>query len=194
MKYSQFEEETHIFSILNEIGDGTKVCADIGARLTYSNVARLIQDRGFQGYLVDADPQACAELMEKLPQANVICTKATIENINSLVPENTHVLSIDVDSHDWWLWANLKWKPALVIIETTPCHGMRVAEYGAGRKDPKGYGCSVDAAKALGGLKGYRYLGRTQANAFFTNQPCDYRLPQMNEHAGRPTTRENSVL
>jgi hypothetical protein len=194
-KYSQFDEETHIWNILSEIGDGTRVCTDIGARLNGSNIARLIEERGFQGNLIDASEDACRTLREKFPQAQVGCVTATIENINKLVPANTWVLSIDVDSHDWWLWANLIARPALVIIETTPCEGMRVAAYGSGRKSQDGYGCSVEAAKTLGELKRYDYVGRTEVNAFFVNKDlhCKYRF-DTNGHGGRTAGRGNNVF
>jgi hypothetical protein len=193
VSYCQFDEEQRLWDILDIIGDGSKVCTDIGARLAGSNVAKLIEERGYTGNLIDASEDACQILREKFPQANVGCVRATIDNINKLVPVNTHVLSIDVDSHDWWLWANLLARPAVVIMETTPCKGVRVSEYGAPRKCAQGYGASVDAMKMLGTMKGYTYLGRTKVNAFFTNRACDYRFDTLG-HGGKDAGRENNVF
>jgi hypothetical protein len=194
--YSQFGEETHIWAILAEIGDGTNVCTDIGARLSGSNVARLILERGYKGNLIDANEDCFRELKETFPREKVQCVRATIENINQLVPRETWVLSIDVDSHDWWLWANLRARPAIVIMETTPCDGIQVAEYGAAQKDAAGYGASVEAMKMLGAMKRYDYIGRTEANAIFVRSDlkCQYRCGDVPGHGGRPSSRENNVF
>jgi hypothetical protein len=194
--HSQFAEDTHLAGILDEVGDGSRIVCDIGARLLYSNSASLIEDRGYWGALFDASEEACRELRERFPKCAVGCTRATIENVNDLVPPNTHVLSIDIDSHDWWLWANLRCKPAIVVIETTPNRGMQLAEYGAGAKSAKGYGCSIDAARALGMIKGYRYMGRTEVNAIFLRKDltCTYAMPEVAGHGGLSTSTENNVL
>jgi hypothetical protein len=196
MKHSQFDEEVHLWAILGEIGDGTKVCSDIGARLEGSNVARLIEERGYFGHLVDADEHSANALRRHFPQVEVVNTAATIENINSLVPNDTWVLSIDIDSHDWWLWANLRARPAVIIMETTPCKGIRVAEYGCTRKDKAGYGASLGAMQALGAMKRYDYIGRTEVNAIFVRSDlkCQYRAQSPTDHQGLPTSFENNVL
>ena len=195
-KYSQFGEEAHLWAILDEIGDGSKVCVDIGARYAGSNVAALIRSRGYSAYLVEASLIHCKELINQFPGADVINKFATIENINELVPMNTHVLSIDVDSNDWWLWANLRARPAVVIIETSPCKGIRVSEYNMNGTMEHGYGTSVDGAKALANLKRYTYITRTEANVFFVNNDikCNYRAPDAKSHCGSPSSPENNIF
>lgn len=189
---SQFDEDAHILAILNEIGHGSKRLADIGARLEGSNSANLIRNHGWSGVLVDADQRAADELRNAFPGCAVHHVKATIENVNALVPEGTHFLSIDVDSVDWWLWANLVRRPALVVIETNPLPGVFVA----GIATSGGYGCSVDAAKMLGEMKGYDYLGRNVVNAFFVDKTyqCRYRLPEPSRHRGSASDTRGNVM
>lgn len=189
---SQFDEDRHIVAVLDEIGDGAKILADIGARLEGSNSAQLIRKRGYVGVLVDRNPAATQLLTREFPQCDVQCVVASPQNINELVPRDAWFLSIDVDSCDWWLWANLIHRPALVVIETNPLPGRYVPAMGY----PGGYGCSVEAAKLLGDAKGYDYLGRTVVNAFFCRSDlgCKYRLPETAKHRGKPSGKLNNVL
>ena len=189
---SQFDEDQHIIAVLDEIGDGSKILADIGARLDGSNSALLIRKRGWTGVLVERNQGSAEQLMREFPHCVVKNVTATVDNVNDLVPRNAHFLSIDVDSCDWWLWANLVARPALVVIETTPAPGLQVAAMGV----DGGYGCSVEAAKLLGAAKGYDYLGRTVVNAFFcrSDLKCRYRLPEQKSHRGSGTAMRNNVF
>lgn len=193
---SQFDEDRHIAAVFEEIGEGTRVLGDIGARYQFSNSAALLE-RGWSGTLVEAQPESCEELRAKFPRddVNVLCTRATVMNVNALVPENAWFLSIDVDSVDWWLWANLIHRPALVVIETNPLPGYFVAEMNTAAKS-RGYGCSVEAAKALAVMKGYTYIGRTEVNCFFVANewPCQYRLPDVDKHVGSHSSEQNNVM
>lgn len=188
---SQFDEDAHIAAILGQIGEGSKVLCDLGARLKGSNSESLLE-RGWNGVLVDSDPLACKELLARFPSARVLNVAATVGNVNDIVPPETRFISIDVDGADWWLFANLVHRPALVVIETNPTPGMYVAAIGVSG----GYGCSVDAVKALAVMKGYRYLGRTVVNAFFVAQeiPCSYQLPDAPSHVGAPSGTSNNVM
>lgn len=187
---SQFDEDEHIAAVLGEIGEGTRVLADIGARFQGSNSAALIR-KGWTGVLVDRNPAATEDLRREFPGMRVLEVAATPQNINDLVPKDAWFLSIDVDSVDWWLWANLVHRPALVVIETNPLPGLYVASIGA----KSGYGCSVEAVKRLGEMKGYQYIGRNVVNAFFVanEYPCAYRM-QETRHFGSPSSSDNNVM
>lgn len=195
---SQFDEDTHILAILDEIGHGSKFLVDIGARLVGSNSAMLLNDYGWRGVLFDADPDAAAELRREFPQCEVHGLAVTPVCIHAYVPPETHFLSIDVDGQDWWLWAALARRPALVVIETNPLDGHFVAPFrmSPGRDPAAGYGCSVESAKALGAMKGYDYLGRTAVNAFFcrSDLKCGYRLPEAGRHRGKMTISAGNVM
>lgn len=195
---SQFGEEDHIASVFDEIGDGTKVLADIGARFLYSNCIRLINERGFTGVLVDAVSDHCRELEKRFPTCKVINRCLMPWDVNEVIPSDVWFLSVDIDSNDFWVWANVMARPALVVVETNPLPGKFVARMrkeGLGlEKD--GYGMSVEAAKWLGEAKGYDYIGRTEVNCFFVRKDlnCKYRLPDVKTHVGTPCGAKHNVL
>lgn len=188
MRNSQFGEDKVLEAVIAEIGEGSKVFCDIGARLRCSNAAYWITERGWAATLVEKSGPHCNELervFADYPAVEVVNRHATMENVNELVPDNTQILSIDIDSDDWWLWANLYVAPPVVIIETNPLPGRYVPVYpcnGGG-----GYGASVQSVMDLGEMKGYDYLGRTAANAVFVRREleCRYRLPEQKMHAGK---------
>ena len=195
---SQFDEDTHILAVLDEIGHGSKLLADIGARQPGSNSALLLHEHGWRGVLFDADEGAARELRAEFPQCEVYALAVTPMGINALLPPGLRFLSIDVDGQDWWLWAALQHRPALVVIETNPLEGHYVAPFrmAPGRDPATGYGCSVDSAKALAAMKGYDYLGRTAVNAFFCRSDlgCRYRLPPAGRHRGKMTINVGNVM
>lgn len=196
MRRSQFNEDEYIEAVFSDIGFGSRVLVDIGARLECSNSANLIVSHEFQANLYEQNANHCAELRKCFPKANVEAMTVTPEIVNQIVPENTWFLTLDIDSCDWWVWANLRHKPALVVVETNPVQGFFVASYPCRQADPDGYGMSVDAAKWLGEKKGYDYIGRSKVNCFFVRKDlnCKYRLPEIKEHAGSPCRTKNNVF
>ena len=195
-KTSQFGEDDHIEAVFDEIGYGSCVLLDIGARLTYSNSRNLIDKHGFTGVLVEGNRESADELSRTFPGLSVVCKVLKPEDVNSVCPPACWFFSLDVDSNDWWFWANLQQKPALVVVETNPLEGLFIAPMATGQKDRNGYGMSVCAATALAKMKGYEYIGRTEVNAFYVRKDlgCKYRLPPMTAHRGLPCKAENNVL
>jgi hypothetical protein len=193
---SQFREDEHIESVFNEIGYGSRILCDIGARLAGSNSENLIRKHEFTGVLVDASKESCAELKRAFPAMRIVESTVTPQDVNSLVPEDCWFFSLDIDSYDWFVWAAMTVRPALVVVETNPLPILFAAKPNAARKDKNGYGMSVSAAVALGNLKGYDYIGRTEVNAFFTRKElkCQFRLPAMTVHNGIPCKAQNNVL
>src|SRR5210317_1601492 len=85
-KYCQYDEEAIILRLFEGLGHRHKLC-DIGARLLYSNSARLIKEFGYSGNLVEPDPDSAAELREHFKDCPVTVHEkpATIHNINDFV-------------------------------------------------------------------------------------------------------------
>lgn len=193
---SQFAEDLHIERIFEEIGYGSRKLVDIGARYAYSNAENLILKHGFAATLIDASEDACTELRRHFPGSEVICRTVTPAGVNESVAGDTWFLSIDIDCCDWWVWANLMARPALVVVETNPLPGIFVAKMECGRKDIGGYGMSLDGARLLAGVKGYDYVGRTEVNAFFVRKEleCKYRLPEPKGHHGAACRADNNVF
>lgn len=194
---SQFKEDAHIAAILAEIGTGTKILCDLGARLKYSNSENLINTYGFTGVLVDASEAACRELAVAFGNRVTVFHQAvTPHRVNKIVPADTWFLSIDIDSTDFWVWANLVHRPAIVVVETNPMPWVFAAKMEADCKDGGGYGMSVDAARLLGELKGYDYIGRTEANCLFVLKKlgCKYRITDEPPHRGKACGSANNVF
>jgi hypothetical protein len=180
-----------------EIGTGSKVLCDIGARLEGSNSENLINSLGFTGVLVEASAVSARQLETAFGnKVKVLNITATPDKVNEIVPGDAWFLSIDIDSSDFWMWANLNRQPAVVVVETNPLPGLFVAKMDCAQKDSAGYGMSLGAAKWLGEAKGYDYLGRTEANAFFVLKKlnCRYRIVGEPPHRGVPCKAHNNVL
>ncbi len=108
----------------------------------------------------------------------------TAENINKLfhkynVPMEFDLLSIDIDSNDYWIWKAIKhYSPRVVVIEynsSIPPNESKTIEYKP-YFHPDGtnyFGASLLALKKLGASKGYTLIACDDAgvNAFFVR--CD---------------------
>jgi hypothetical protein len=117
--------------------------------------------------------------ISKNPRVAVRKEFITAENINDLfrkyeVPSQFDLLSIDIDSNDFWVWQQIAARPRVVVIEynaSIPPNESRTIAY-----DPTFvwngsdyFGASLLALKELGRRKGYTlvYCERAGVNAFF---------------------------
>lgn len=178
MNYSQNGTEQILAEILGLIkSEVPHVCCEIGAAdgIWLSNTAQLVREQGWRGTFVEADHAQflkCCENYKHLP-ATVICDRATVENINALVPEGCGFLSIDVDGNDYWLWQALTSRPNIVCIEY---NNHKTAADEVHPYDPEFvrpletyyYGASREALIQLGESKGYRFsMDDGNCNLFF---------------------------
>lgn len=172
-KHCQFNEEQHILEFFEKYGWGNRILCDIGARLEYSNTARLIEEYQFNGVLVDMNDKHCRVLKHHLPRANVITAKVGVDNINAIVPSPCDLLSIDIDSNDAWIFLNLLSRPRLVIIEALDFDELFMAPYSL--SETKGsWGTSEKAITEFARMKGYRVAGKTGVNLFLVDESCDF--------------------
>jgi len=120
--YSQFDDERIIAHILNNIGVCHRRCCEVGASdgLHHSNTAWLVRECGWHGTFIECDEDKtgqCRDNYEAYDNAVAIHDRATVENINDLVPDELDFLSIDVDGNDYYLWEALASRPRLICIE-----------------------------------------------------------------------------
>jgi hypothetical protein len=127
-------------------------------------------------------------------------TFVTTDNINALFQEagftgEIGLLSIDVDSTDWYLWEALTVaNPAIVICEynrnfphdrpiTISAKGFTGRE--AAHPSLFYYGTSIGALAVLAERKGYRFVGveSNQRNAFFVREDLAADLPKASPSA-----------
>ncbi len=155
--------------------------AEVGAE---GNCVFLADVLGWSGLLIEADPELHRRLTVKYRLSQSVQTRhrfVTAESVQEIfdaagVPVDFDVLSIDIDSQDWWIWrAIARFRPRVVIVEYNaglPADS-RLAEPEHHENPVKGFttffGASIGAFQALGEAMGYRLVHTelTGANAFF---------------------------
>ncbi len=127
----------------------------------------------------------------------------TAENINQLlakyqVPSELDLLSIDIDSNDYWVWKAIEgYRPRVVVMEYNA--SIPVTESLTRPYDPRAvwdgtnfYGASLRALYNLGKQKGYTLIGcdSVAVNAFFVRDDLvkDHFVVQPLEALYRPST------
>lgn len=146
-----------------------------------SNTANLRINKNWNGLLLEGNK----EKVESMPNRNEINLHhefVSSKNINALfekynVPKNFDLLSIDIDSNDYYVWQNLKdYRPTIVVVETNP--GIKnelplsTIEDKSNIHETAGstgnyFGANLHAFYNLATKKGYKLLTIDRWNAFF---------------------------
>ena len=188
-QYSQNGEDGLILHLLSKVRADAHFIVEIGTEDGREcNSANLVLNFGWRALLVEMNTEAVTRgsayfarcgVAERLQFLNA---RALPESINALlaaqqVPMEIDVLSIDIDSHDYWLWQALEgYKPRLVVIEYNASFGPERAvtiPYPAPsvHQPPHRYyhGASLAALCRLGTRKGYVLVGCDSrgVNSFF---------------------------
>jgi hypothetical protein len=161
------------------------------------NTANLSLSWGWQGLLLEPDPAGAesarrfylAELGNNASAVTVREAFVTPENINEILADEGFdhefdLLSIDIDSHDYWVWKAIE-KPTarVVVIEYNATLGpdrsatipydpsFRYDQYFHGGVY---HGASLAALTKIANGKGYALIGCESqgANAFFVRRDC----------------------
>lgn len=201
--FSQFEEDGKLLYLFSIIGMGEKRFVDIGSDDGInSNCANFAVNFGWSGLFIDADKDALAigkKFYSKNPspwsyKPTFIHSLITPENINETISKENfageiELLSIDIDSNDYWIWKALNViQPKVVIIESQVAFGNQnlVVPYQTTfSKDPDKdlyYGASTAALVKLGKEKNYRLVGANDYgnNLFFVkNGVADKEFPEI---------------
>lgn len=191
--FSQNGEDGVIGELLRRIGhEGPGYFVEFGAEDGVEmNCALLADVFGWSGALLEGDPEKHGRLHRKYAPSGRVTTRQTLvapDNIEPVlrdigVPDEIDVLSIDIDSDDYWVWEAITTISAkIVVIEVNTHLDPRVAKVqplGAGPwQGTDYYGASVAALSQLGERKGYRcvHLDLTGNNLFFVRNdlPGEY--------------------
>ncbi len=192
--FSQTEEDGILLRIFGAIGMDTKTFVEIGcADGLENNTANLCLNFGWHGLMIDGDEQSIARAIKFHEQAwnatswlhrpLIQCRMITRENVNKLIADaelGSHIdlLSIDIDSHDYWVWEAIEVVRArVVVMEINPTFGDRplVVPY-TGRPTREVhadyYGASLAALASLGSRLGYKLVAVNHLgfNAFFVER------------------------
>lgn len=186
--YSQHGEDGVIEQLLRDIKPTLRYVVEFGAYdgIVMSNSRNLIAHAGWSALLIEGDHRFYRRLHALYrgdPRVKTLNTFVTPENINTLfadagVPEDFDILSIDVDSIDYYLWQALNaFQPKIVIIEYNASIPPET-DYVVPRVDAvrlsgtSREGASIRALCRLGREKGYRliYSELSGANLFFVHE------------------------
>lgn len=169
---SQFGEDgliAELISRLNIKGRATEV----GSHWEFGNCYYLA-DQGWDVTFIDVHQPSIEVLKTQYPNSDFKVCKVTAENINEIVPNDTVLLSIDIDGNDYHVWKALTIKPAIIIIEFNHVFKppiKKIISY-----DPEFcwdgtnyFGASLSALEELGTSKGYNLVTTDshQGNAYF---------------------------
>lgn len=181
--YSQNGEDGILRELFRRIGTDTRFFVEFGAHPDECNCARLAIEEGWSGLFMDMDDERYRGLCERFrdkPGVRCVQAKITSQNIEELlaaaeVPDELDLLSIDIDSNDYWVWnAIRRWRPRAVAIEYNahfrPPIRWVMKENPDHRWDGSTYfGASLTSLAELGRQKGYRLVGTDSrgVNAFF---------------------------
>lgn len=159
-KYSQCGEEAYLKFIFDSMGIEQGTLVDIGAGDGYAlSNTRYFIEQGWKGILFDANPRGNKEVHQEF---------INTDNVQSLfekykVPKNLDLLSIDIDSTDYWVLERIlksKYRPKVIIAEINGCIPEGIAKtvpnvLNLEWSNDDYYGFSYDAGKKLAEANGY---------------------------------------
>ena len=191
--YSQNEEDGITLALLRAAGAESRRFVEIGCGGTGGNAAVLAVEYHWAGLMVDATTsavKAAGRVVKSNPRVTVVKEKVTPKNIDALLTAHgmtgeIDLLSIDVDSIDYWLLDALTVASSRVLIMEYNAHfgpdrAVTVPPTPAPEGAPKGYsGASITAITALAARKGYRLVLGEDAgvNAFFVRHDLAPHVP-----------------
>lgn len=200
---SQHEEDGIILALLDAAGVKTRRFVEIGSGGSGGSAAVLAHDMGWSGLMVDASPRAASMARHELrtnPGVTVVQAMVTPDNINELVRQHglageVDLLSIDVDSIEYWLMKALDACTARVLVLEYnayfgPTRAVTIPAGGPPAERPIEYfGASLAALEQVAREKGYGLVlcEQTGVNAFFVRQDLAPEIPRFSaEAAFRP--------
>lgn len=197
--YSQNEEDGIVLALLEAAGVGGRRFVEIGSGSSGGNSCVLAFEMGWTGLMVESRPEFADRLRRKLahnPRVAVAAAFVTAENVNALVRAHNlegeiDVLSIDIDSTDYWVFEALEACTArVVVIEYNALFGPDRAVTIPNAPRPPGasgeyVGASLAALDKLARRKGYGLVlcEDNGINAFFLRDGLAPAIPRLSAAA-----------
>lgn len=149
---SQNGEDGVLAAIFERIGIRTWWCVELGAHdgKTWSNTWNLRKNHGWTGILIEQNAQLVEECKENAMDNDIVVHGTVGDDLDrillqTMIPKNFDLLSIDVDGEDQAIWRSLiHYKPLVVVIEVN-------SSFLPGVIHKSSISCMVNLAK----LKGY---------------------------------------
>ncbi len=187
--FSQSGQDGILGEIFRRIGTTNRRFVEfgVGAGGGFENNTTYLLGQGWQGAWMDANPAACTRIRAQAGfllesgQLQLLETRVTAATIVSLfqqlqVPAEFDLLSIDIDSDDYWVWEQLTaFRPRVVVIEynsflpATADWVLPVVPNRAWQDCTIEFGASLAAFDRLGRQLGYHLVAcdTTGSDAFF---------------------------
>jgi SAM-dependent methyltransferase len=182
--FSQHGEDGVIAEILSRVGISSRAFVEFGIETgREGNCVFLADVLEWRGLFIEPNYEFHTQLARKYagtPRITTLQTAVTPDNVESLfmqsgVPTEIDVLSIDVDGADYWIWEQITgWRPRVLVIEynaALPVDQALVQPPGEelGWQGTDYFGASLSALESLGERQGYRlvHTDLSAANAFF---------------------------
>lgn len=115
-----------------------------------SNMAHLLE-QGWSGQFIEAEWSLylkCAANWNHRKDVNCICSRVDGHNINAFVKDDCDLLSLDTDGGDYNIFAGLKAKPKIVVVEIDSSLEPSTATFNA--DGGASYGAMVELAVGKG--------------------------------------------
>jgi len=174
---SQGGEDGMLEAIFRELGIEKGVFVEFGAwdGKRYSNTWRLAAN-GWSGLYIEGDSARASECIKntrEFPEVHTHVGFVSLEDgerIDQLLAKYPSIrrdfdlLSIDIDSYDYWVWGDLTYEPNVVVIEYNPnWKDARTISYDRRYRfeETQYFGASCSAIASLGQHKRYDLVGWT---------------------------------
>lgn len=187
--FSQSGEDGVLLEIFRRIGTERRTFVEFGAGDGGANNTTLLLQSGWRGVWVEAADEGCRQIATALAgpirDGSLTLHQAylTVENVSDElraagVDEAPDLLSIDVDGNDYWLWRELSWLRARVVIVEynalypPPLRWVMPYDPDHRWRGDTHFGASLESLADLGAELGYALVGCTLAgtNAFFVRR------------------------
>lgn len=195
---SQCGEDGMIEELLRRLDIQKGVSVDIGASdgMWYSNTFNLVRN-GWEVYEVEGNvndglPKFCQTYPNVKYKFCYVTDKDNENNVNKVLkelgcPKEIDLMSIDIDSIEYWIWDVLEFSPKVMVIEIEPRnYPLDMIYHNRDESIPKevrrnvinppqnitGAGPMLEMAKK----KGYFLIGHTITNLFFLRKDMIERL------------------
>lgn len=178
---SQWGEDGIIAEIFRRMGTADRHCVEFGAwdGKHLSSTWDLWHNKGWSALLIEGDRQRCEALsrdvaaFEQVRTCNAFVSVSGKNSLDSIltrfeVPEGLDLVSIDIDSDDYYVFESVKrFRPRLAIVEFNPTIPPEVEIVQA---PGERFGASALALVKLAARKGYRLVCCTDTNCFLVRE------------------------
>lgn len=190
--FSQWGEDGIIDWLICKIDNLPQIFLEIGTQdYLESNTRYLLQNKNWDGYLIEGNSKDVKKIKKQRffwkHNLKVNNTFVNSENINQTikkmrVPKKIGLLSIDIDSTDYWILRKIsETLPVIIVCEFNPLFGIKKAITVPNKKNfvrnkehfsNLYFGASIKAFCKLLSKKDYVFLGTNTAgnNAFFIHK------------------------